>query len=143
MTSHSDLATENLVSVANTIRAAMVDCLDFKEGRYYATEAGCKRLCGILSMHGIEATVSVGADGRFEIHTPQQPAKHVCHWPGCAKAVPPAMWGCKPHWFRLPKRLRDRIWETYRAGQEISKTPSAAYITVAQEAQRWIAENAT
>lgn len=32
--------------------------------------------------------------------------KHHCHWPGCNKAVPPAMWGYKAHWFRLPARLR-------------------------------------
>lgn len=29
---------------------------------------------------------------------------------------------------------------TYRPGQEVSKTPSAAYIAAAQEAQAWIAE---
>lgn len=23
--------------------------------------------------------------------------KHHCHWPGCDKLVPPAMWGCYPH----------------------------------------------
>lgn len=22
---------------------------------------------------------------------------------------------CRPHWFELPKELRDRIWHTYRA----------------------------
>src|SRR5690348_7778567 len=64
---------------------------------------------------------------------------HTCHWPGCDKHVPPAMWGCKAHWFRLPKRLRDRVWATYRPGQEITKTPSAAYLTVAREVQDWIA----
>jgi hypothetical protein len=63
---------------------------------------------------------------------------HVCHWPDCDKEVPPAMWGCKPHWFALPKRLRDRIWATYRRGQEITKTPSAAYMDAAGEVQEWI-----
>jgi hypothetical protein len=63
---------------------------------------------------------------------------HTCHWPGCQKSVPPAMWGCKTHWFRLPKRLRDLIWATYRPGQEIRKTPSTAYIKAATEVQEWI-----
>ncbi|MEM7284097.1 MAG: hypothetical protein AAF438_21035 [Pseudomonadota bacterium] len=36
----------------------------------------------------------------------------------------------------LPKHLRDQIWATYRPGQEISKTPSAAYIRVAQKVQQ-------
>lgn len=54
--------------------------------------------------------------------------------------MPPAMWGCKPHWFSLPKRLRDQIWATYRRGQEVTKTPSAAYIAVANQVQAWIIE---
>lgn len=65
--------------------------------------------------------------------------QHTCHWPGCAQAVPPAMWGCKPHWYRVPKHLRDRIWAAYVPGQEITKTPSRAYIEAAQAVQAWIA----
>ena len=49
------------------------------------------------------------------------------------------MWGCQPHWYRLPKALRDRIWQTYRPGQEISKTPSRDYVAAAREVQEWIA----
>lgn len=64
--------------------------------------------------------------------------KHHCHWPGCNKAVPPAMWGCKAHWFKLPAGLRSQIWATYKPGQEISKTPSAEYIAVAKRVQEWI-----
>ena len=67
---------------------------------------------------------------------------HHCHWPGCYAAVPPAMWGCKRHWFALPKGLRDKVWRTYRPGQEITKTPSKEYIAVAREVQDWIAANA-
>ena len=65
---------------------------------------------------------------------------HTCHWPGCGKAVPPAMWGCRQHWFALPKRLRDRIWATYRPGQEIDKRPSETYLDAAKAAQDWIRE---
>lgn len=63
---------------------------------------------------------------------------HTCHWPNCTKRVPPAMWGCREHWFRLPKPLRDAIWREYRPGQEISKTPSAKYIATAALVQGWI-----
>lgn len=63
---------------------------------------------------------------------------HECHWPGCGKPVPPAMWGCKPHWFKLPLRLRNRVWATYKPGQEITKTPSPAYVKVALEVRTWI-----
>jgi hypothetical protein len=68
-------------------------------------------------------------------------SRHTCHWPGCDKVVPPAMWGCKRHWFKLPQRLRNAIWRTYQPGQEISKDPTADYLAVADEVQQWIREN--
>jgi hypothetical protein len=63
---------------------------------------------------------------------------HHCHWPGCPKAVPPKLWGCREHWFRLPAHLRKRIWATYQPGQEITKTPSAEYLAAAHAVQEWI-----
>lgn len=71
-----------------------------------------------------------------------QTRNHECHWPGCNKQVPPAMWGCRAHWFALPKSLRDDIWRTYRPGQEVNMTPSAAYVAAAKRVQAWIAERA-
>lgn len=71
----------------------------------------------------------------------RQTRNHHCHWPGCGKQVPPAMWGCKAHWFKLPKRLRDRIWATYEPGQEVDATPSHEYVEVAMEVQQWIREH--
>lgn len=70
-----------------------------------------------------------------------QDRQHHCHWPGCGKQVPPAMWGCLAHWRKLPKRLRDAIWATYRVGQEVTLTPSREYLDVAHEVQRWIEDN--
>jgi len=67
-----------------------------------------------------------------------QTRDHHCHWPGCTKQVPPAMWGCKPHWFALPATLRAKVWAAYRPGQEVNGTPSAAYLEVAREVQAWI-----
>ena len=60
---------------------------------------------------------------------------HTCHWPGCQKDVPPSRWGCSSHWYKLPKDIRDRIWRAYIPGQEITKTPSEAYLAVAREAE--------
>lgn len=65
---------------------------------------------------------------------------HTCHWPGCEEQVPPAMWGCKTHWLRLPKRIRDRIWAAYEPGQETTMTPSEEYMEAAKAAQAWIAK---
>jgi hypothetical protein len=68
---------------------------------------------------------------------------HTCHWPGCGKSVPPAMWGCKTHWFKLPQSLRNEIWRTYIPGQEVSGTPSREYLDAADEVQKWIMQNAS
>ena len=67
--------------------------------------------------------------------------KHTCHFPTCTKEVPPKLWGCKEHWFKLPKHLRTRIWATYREGQEITKTPSATYLLAAKQVEQWCLEN--
>ena len=66
---------------------------------------------------------------------------HHCHWNGCPREVPPQKWGCKRHWFMLPLRLRAKIKEFYRAGQELEKNPSRDYIDAVLEAQAWIREN--
>lgn len=71
----------------------------------------------------------------------RQTRNHECHWPGCTKQVPPAMWGCKPHWFALPANLRAKIWAAYVPGQEKTLTPSDAYLKVAHEVQEWITKN--
>lgn len=70
-----------------------------------------------------------------------QTRDHTCHWPGCPKQVPPAMWGCRPHWFTLPKPLSDRIWRAYRPGQEVTLTPSRDYIEAARAVQAWIRQH--
>jgi hypothetical protein len=80
-------------------------------------------------------------DKRAYVRSQGQTRDHHCHWPGCDQPVPPAMWGCKRHWFKLPKRLRDRIWATFRPGQEVNMTPSDEYLAVATEVQKWIRDN--
>lgn len=111
----------------------------------------CK--CGCYVFEKIQVTHNTamgGPDGvpyviRFE-HLPnakvngetEPTTEHTCHWPGCSKVVSPAMWGCKAHWLTLPNHLRNMIWATYKPGQEITKTPSAAYLAAACEVQEWI-----
>jgi hypothetical protein len=68
----------------------------------------------------------------------KQTRDHTCHWPGCNAQVPPAMWGCRTHWYKLPKALRDKVWKAYRPGQEVDMRPSREYLKVAQEVQDWI-----
>lgn len=70
-----------------------------------------------------------------------QAGNHHCHWNGCKARVAPAAWGCRKHWYMLPKGIRARIWAAYRPGQEETKTPSRMYVEVAKEARDWIAVN--
>lgn len=67
-----------------------------------------------------------------------QRRNHACHWPGCGRQVPPAMWGCRAHWYKLPAHLRTLIWRTYRPGQEIDGRPSRDYVTAARAVRKWI-----
>lgn len=61
---------------------------------------------------------------------PRRQDRHLCHAPGCSKSVTPDKLCCPPHWFSLPKALRDAIWREYRPGQERDKQPSARYMAV-------------
>lgn len=106
------------------------------EGVRIAKEA---RAAGVEPVYPVDAAVSVARKRRY-VRSQGQTRKHHCHWPGCTAQVPPAMWGCRTHWFRLPKALRDRIWATYAPGQEVDMTPSDAYLKVADDVQKWIRE---
>jgi hypothetical protein len=55
---------------------------------------------------------------------------HKCHAHDCNVQVPPSMFMCRPHWFSLPKPVRDAIWREYRPGQEDDKEPSVRYLAV-------------
>jgi hypothetical protein len=49
------------------------------------------------------------------------------------------MWGCREHWYKLPKFIRDEIWKSYQPGQEVKLNPSRRYLKAAKLAQEWIA----
>lgn len=66
--------------------------------------------------------------------------KHLCHWPGCGKAIPPRMWGCLKHWRQLPAEIQHEIWRTFRPGQEVDKRPSADYLAAAMRARTFALE---
>lgn len=42
--------------------------------------------------------------------------RHTCGWPGCTVQVPASLWGCSPHWRKLPKRTQKAIKEAERVG---------------------------
>jgi hypothetical protein len=44
------------------------------------------------------------------------------------------MWGCKTHWFTLPKEIRDAIWQGYRTQGKLSPE----WIAANDRAIEWI-----
>lgn len=59
---------------------------------------------------------------------------HICGWPGCRRPVPLEMWGCKSHWFTLPKEIRDAIWQGYGRNGKLSPE----WIAANDKALEWI-----
>lgn len=59
---------------------------------------------------------------------------HRCHAFACETPVPPRFLMCHPHWFMVPKHMRDRVWATYRRGQEVDKRPSREYVDAMNDA---------
>lgn len=60
---------------------------------------------------------------------------HICGWPECRRPVPLNEWGCKGHWFALPKEIRDEIWQGYRSAGKLSPE----WIAANEKALAWIA----
>ncbi len=50
------------------------------------------------------------------------------------------MWGCKPHWFKLSREIRQRIWDTYVSGQERRKDPTEDYLQAVKAARDFALE---
>lgn len=64
--------------------------------------------------------------------------EHTCHATNCKRVVPPKMFMCKSHWYKLPATIRSAVWREYVPDQEITKTPTTAYLRIAQHAISYI-----
>lgn len=58
---------------------------------------------------------------------------------GCKTKVDPAKLMCGKHWRKVPKDLQREVWHHYVPGQEITKTPTEAYLLAADSAIRAVA----
>jgi len=65
---------------------------------------------------------------------------HRCHAVGCNTLVQPKFLMCGKHWSLVPNILKDRVWKTYRPGQEKTKDPSGEYLEAHLAAVRAVAE---
>ena len=67
---------------------------------------------------------------------------HHCAALDCAAKIPRKMLMCKPHWYALPKPMRDAIWSNYQEGQENEGGPrlSASYVDNVRAAVAYLSE---
>lgn len=65
---------------------------------------------------------------------------HTCHAIACDVPVPPAMLMCKPHWFRVPRALRNDVWREYENGitRAYCAAAKAAVVAVAEKEGRTV-----
>lgn len=59
---------------------------------------------------------------------------HDCPAAACTRRLSPRMLMCRPHWFMVPKRLRDTVWLTWRNGLGAGSPGHADAIAAAVEA---------
>ena len=71
--------------------------------------------------------------------SPTQHSAHRCHAEGCSTPVAPRFLMCRPHWAMVHPSIKRGIQRTYRAGQEVDKRPSAAYMVQHHRAVMWVA----
>jgi len=62
---------------------------------------------------------------------------HSCGWTGCERQVSAHLWGCESHWFKLPERMRRKVWRAYVPGQSLA-TQTDEYRSVMAEVQTFI-----
>ena len=74
-----------------------------------------------------------------------------CTAPGCISKLRAGQFLCRPHWFSLPKPLRDEVWRTWKliapGANCDGKSPEQrlleirAYREATAEAERWLGQS--
>lgn len=59
---------------------------------------------------------------------------HHCHATDCKTPVPPEMFMCRMHWYKVPYNQRQAVWRAYRVGQCDDMNPNQDYCLAAREA---------
>ena len=70
---------------------------------------------------------------------PTSAPAHHCHAVGCDAVTDPKLFMCARHWRMVPAHFQQRIWATYRRGQESDKRVSRDYLDAARAARRAVA----
>jgi hypothetical protein len=59
---------------------------------------------------------------------------HECPVRACPARVAPDKLMCRPHWYQVPRPLRDAVWATWRSGAGAGTPAHTAAITAATAA---------
>jgi len=51
--------------------------------------------------------------------------------------IPTKKWGCRAHWWRLPKVFRDQIIAAYAKAGDVRADPSEEYMKAEDAAREW------
>jgi hypothetical protein len=63
--------------------------------------------------------------------TGRGPGSHLCPAPGCPQHVSADRLMCRPHWYAVPKPLRDAVWATWQSGRGAGTPAHTAAIRAA------------
>lgn len=63
-----------------------------------------------------------------------RPLAHVCPVAGCRQRVRADRLMCRPHWYQVPRPLRDAVWAAWASGDGAGTEAHAMAITAAIEA---------
>lgn len=58
---------------------------------------------------------------------------HKCRAASCALQISDSLLMCRPHWYKVSKATRNRVWKFYRDG------PASDYLTAVRQAIREVA----
>ncbi len=79
-------------------------------------------------------TLAARTSPKDELGSFETAPDHLCHAKGCHARVEPRLLMCPRHWRMVPAKLQADVWRTYRAGQEIDKSPTREYLAAARAA---------
>jgi DNA polymerase III epsilon subunit-like protein len=79
-------------------------------------------------------TLAARTSPKDELGSFETAPEHRCHAKGCHARVEPRLLMCPRHWRAVPANLQADVWRTYRAGQEIDKSPTREYLAAARAA---------
>lgn len=69
--------------------------------------------------------------------TPRKPADastHPCRIPQCGTQIPLDYLMCRPHWWAVPRPIRQAVWDTWRGGAGVLDPGYRAAVRVAVRA---------